>query len=89
MWLITVQQTSLAKRVEYADGVNEFIKSGFTQVPSDLVKPFRVQESPVQFECKVTQIIALGEKVELVILCEVVKIHINASFRRKRSNRSI
>jgi flavin reductase (DIM6/NTAB) family NADH-FMN oxidoreductase RutF len=51
-----VQQTSW--QAEYADGVNEFIKSGVTPVPSDLVKPFRVQESPVQFECKVTQIIA-------------------------------
>jgi flavin reductase (DIM6/NTAB) family NADH-FMN oxidoreductase RutF len=48
-------------RVQSTDGVNEFIKSGVTPVPSDLVKPFRVQESPVQFECKVTQIIALGE----------------------------
>jgi flavin reductase (DIM6/NTAB) family NADH-FMN oxidoreductase RutF len=55
-----VQQTSLAS-TEYADG-NEFIKSGVTPVPSDLVKPFRVQESPVQFECKVTQIIALGNE---------------------------
>ena len=73
-----VQQTSLAS-TEYADGVNEFIKSGLTQVPSDLVKPFRVIESPVQFECKVTQIIALGDQggAGNLILCEVVKIHIN------------
>jgi flavin reductase (DIM6/NTAB) family NADH-FMN oxidoreductase RutF len=73
-----VQQTSLAS-TEYADGVNEFIKSGLTQVPSDLVKPFRVQESPVQFECKVTQVIALGDEggAGNLILCEVVKIHIN------------
>lgn len=73
-----VQQTSLAS-TEYADGVNEFIKSGVTAVPSDLVKPFRVKESPVQFECKVTQIIALGEEggAGNLILCEVVKIHIN------------
>jgi flavin reductase (DIM6/NTAB) family NADH-FMN oxidoreductase RutF len=73
-----VQQTSLAS-TEYADGVNEFIKSGVTPVPSDLVKPFRVQESPVQFECKVTQIIALGNEggAGNLILCEVVKIHIN------------
>jgi flavin reductase (DIM6/NTAB) family NADH-FMN oxidoreductase RutF len=40
---------------EYADGVNEFLKAGFTAVPSDVVKPFRVKES-VQFECKVNQI---------------------------------
>jgi flavin reductase (DIM6/NTAB) family NADH-FMN oxidoreductase RutF len=73
-----VQQTSLAS-TEYADGVNEFVKSGVTAVPSDLVKPFRVHESPVQFECKVTQIIALGDEggAGNLILCEVVKIHIN------------
>jgi flavin reductase (DIM6/NTAB) family NADH-FMN oxidoreductase RutF len=41
-----VQQTSLAS-TEYADGVNEFLKAGFTA--SDVVKPFRVKESPVQF----------------------------------------
>jgi flavin reductase (DIM6/NTAB) family NADH-FMN oxidoreductase RutF len=46
-----VQQTSLAS-TEYADGVNEFIKSGLTQVPSDLVKP--QSRRLVQFECKVT-----------------------------------
>src|SRR6476660_1652891 len=44
-----VQQTSLAS-TEYAEGVNEFIKAGFTPVPSVVVKPFRVKESPVQFE---------------------------------------
>jgi flavin reductase (DIM6/NTAB) family NADH-FMN oxidoreductase RutF len=56
-----VQQTSLAS-TEYADGVNEFLKAGFTAVPSDVVKPFRVKESPVQFECKVNQIIPLGSE---------------------------
>jgi flavin reductase (DIM6/NTAB) family NADH-FMN oxidoreductase RutF len=73
-----VQQTSLAS-TEYATGVDEFIKSGLTQVASDLVKPFRVKESPVQFECKVTQIIALGNEggAGNLILCEVVKMHID------------
>jgi len=73
-----VQQTSLAS-TEYADGVDEFIKAGLTAVPSDLVKPFRVKESPVQFECKVTQIIALGSEggAGNLILCEVIKIHID------------
>ncbi|CAM2812070.1 flavin reductase family protein [Flavobacterium frigoris] len=73
-----VQQTSLAS-TEYADGVNEFLKSGLTQVPSDVVKPFRVKESPVQFECKVKQIIPLGSEggAGNLILCEVVRIHIN------------
>lgn len=73
-----VQQTSLSS-TEYGDGVNEFIKAGFTALPSDLVKPFRVAESPVQFECKVIEIISLGNEggAGNLILCEVVKIHIN------------
>lgn len=73
-----VQQTSLAS-TEYAEGVNEFVKSGFTPMPSEVVKPFRVKESPVQFECKVTQIIPLGTEggAGNLILCEVVRIHID------------
>jgi flavin reductase (DIM6/NTAB) family NADH-FMN oxidoreductase RutF len=73
-----VQQTSLAS-TEYAEGVNEFLKAGFTPVPSEVVKPYRVKESPVQFECKVTQIIPLGTEggAGNLILCEVVRIHIS------------
>ena len=73
-----VQQTSLAS-TEYAEGVNEFVKSGFTPIPSEVVKPFRVKESPVQFECKVTQIIPLGTEggAGNLILCEVLRIHID------------
>lgn len=73
-----VQQTSLAS-TEYADGVNEFKKAGLTAVASDLVKPSRVKESPVQFECKVNQIISLGTEggAGNLILCEVVRIHID------------
>lgn len=75
-----VQQTSLAS-TEYAEGVNEFLKAGFTAMASENVKPFRVAESPVQFECKVTQIIALGSEggAGNLILCEVVKMHIHES----------
>jgi hypothetical protein len=59
--------------------VNEFIKSGLTMLPSDMVKPYRVAESPVQFECKVNEIIALGNQggAGNLIICEVVKIHVN------------
>ena len=75
-----VQQTSLAS-TEYADGVNEFVKAGLTPIPSHIVKPYRVKESPVQFECKVTQIVPLGSEggAGNLILCEVVKIHIDES----------
>lgn len=73
-----VQQISLSS-TEYADGVNEFLKAGFTAVPSDKVKPYRVAESPVQFECKVNEIISLGTEggAGNLIICEVIKIHIN------------
>lgn len=75
-----VQQTSLAS-TEYADGVDEFVKSGLTPISSEVVKPFRVKESPVQFECKVTQIIPLGTEggAGNLVLCEVVRIHIDES----------
>lgn len=73
-----VQQLSLSS-TEYGDGVDEFIKSGFTKLPSDVVKPFRVAESPVQLECKVKDIIALGDQggAGNMIICEVIKIHIS------------
>ncbi len=73
-----VQQMSLAS-TEYGLGVNEFLKSGFTALPSHNVKPYRVAESPVQLECKVTDIIALGQEggAGNMIICEVVKFHIN------------
>jgi len=73
-----VQQVSLSSS-EYPEGVNEFLKSGLTPIPSDIVKPYRVAESPVQFECKVNEIIPLGKEggAGNLIICEVVKIHIN------------
>ena len=73
-----VQQMSLSS-TEYPEGVNEFDKSGLTMVASDLVKPFRVGESPVQFECKVNDIITLGQEggAGNLIVCEVVKLHIS------------
>ena len=73
-----VHQMSLSS-TEYADGVNEFDKAGLTMLKSDIVKPFRVLESPVQFECKVNEIIKLGTDggAGNLIICEVVKLHID------------
>jgi flavin reductase (DIM6/NTAB) family NADH-FMN oxidoreductase RutF len=72
-----VQQASLAS-TEYAEGENEFIKAGLTMEPSDLVKPFRVAESPVQFECKVVKVEALGQEggAGNLVFAEIVKMHI-------------
>jgi flavin reductase (DIM6/NTAB) family NADH-FMN oxidoreductase RutF len=73
-----VHQMSLASS-PYAPGVNEFEKAGFTALKSDSVKPFRVAESPVQFECKVNEVIELGTEggAGNLIICEVLKIHIH------------
>jgi hypothetical protein len=75
-----VQQMSLSS-TEYPYGVNEFEKAGFTAVPSELVKPFRVKESPVQMECKVNEVIALGENggAGNLIVCEILLVHIHES----------
>lgn len=72
-----VQQTSLAS-TEYAKGINEFEKAGFTMLPSQLVKPPRVAEAPVQMECIVKEVIHLGENPGAgnLILAEVKLIHI-------------
>lgn len=73
-----VQQASLSS-TEYAAGVNEFEKAGLTMLESDFVKPFRVAESPVQFECKVNNVQHLGKEggAGNLIICEVLKMHIH------------
>ena len=73
-----VQQMSLSS-TEYDKGVNEFIKAGFTQIASSFVKPPRVKEAPVQFECKVNEVIGLGSEggAGNLVICEVVKLHLD------------
>lgn len=73
-----VQQASLAS-CEYPKGVNEFEKAGFTPIASEMVKPFRVKESPVQMECKVLQVIETGDQggAGNLIICEILLMHIN------------
>jgi flavin reductase (DIM6/NTAB) family NADH-FMN oxidoreductase RutF len=80
-----VQQMSLAS-TEYKKGINEFDKAGFTMLPSENVKPYRVKESPVQFECKVNQIIHLGSEggAGNLIICEVVKMHIQSNILNEK-----
>ena len=72
-----VQQMSLASS-EYAMGVNEFVKAGLTELPSTIVKPPRVKESPVQFECSVSDVVALGDQggAGNLVICKVLAIHV-------------
>lgn len=83
-----VQQASLAS-VAYPRGVNEFVKAGFTMQASELIQPPRVAESPVQFECKVNQVIELGQEggAGNLFICEIVKMHIHESVLNENGTR--
>lgn len=73
-----VQQMSLSSS-EYSSEIDEFVKAGFTALKSDLVSPPRVGEAPVQFECVIEEVKALGSEggAGNLILAKVVKLHIN------------
>ena len=73
-----VHQMSLASS-PYAPDVDEFDKAGFTKIESETIRPFRVGESPVQFECVVNEVVELGNEggAGNLVICEVTKIHIN------------
>lgn len=76
-----VEQMSLAS-TGYDKGVNEFVKAGFTEIKSEIVKAPRVKEAPVQLECIVQQIIETGNGggAGNLVICKVVKIHINENY---------
>ena len=76
-----VEQMSLSSTA-YDKGVNEFIKAGLTQVPSEKVRPPRVGEAPVSLECTVTQVIELADTPGAgnLILVKVELIHINKKY---------
>jgi flavin reductase (DIM6/NTAB) family NADH-FMN oxidoreductase RutF len=73
-----VQQVSLSS-CDFDAETNEFEKAGFTEMKSDIVTPSRIKESPINFECKINDIITLGKEggSGSLVLCEVLKIHIN------------
>ncbi len=73
-----VEQISLAS-CDFPKGTNEFLKSGLTPVPSERVKPPRVKESPVAFECEVKQVIELGTEGAAgnLVICEVILAHVD------------
>ncbi len=73
-----IQQMSLSS-TEYAKDINEFEKAGLTMLKSDVVRPFRVAESPIQMECKVNEIKSLGTEngAGNLVICEVLKLHVS------------
>ncbi|TLF47047.1 flavin reductase family protein [Maribacter aurantiacus] len=79
-----VEQMSLAS-TSYDKGVNEFVKAGFTEVPSEKVKPPRVGEAPVAIECSVTEVIELADTPGAgnLILAKVELVHVNEAYLDK------
>jgi len=73
-----VQQMSLSS-CDFPKDTNEFNKAGFTPLTSELVRPPRVAESPIQFECIIQEVIKLGDNAGAgnLVLALIKKIHIN------------
>ena len=82
-----VEQLSVTSGA-YPSEVNEFIKGGFTEEPSVMVKPPRIKEAPIAFECKVTQVIELGDKGGSgnLIICEALLIHVDDNLLDENGN---
>jgi len=81
------QQVSLSS-CDFEKGVNEFEKAGFTAVKADLVTPYLIKESPINFECKINEVIALGKEggAGNLVICEVLKIHIDETILDANEN---
>ena len=81
-----VEQTSLSS-TSYPKGVNEFIKAGFKELPSDRVRPPRVAEAPVAFECRVSEVIALGKEggAGHLVICEILLMHISRKILKQEA----
>lgn len=75
------EQMSLSSTA-YDKGVNEFVKAGFTEVPSIKVKPPRVGEAPVSFECTVLEVVELAQTPGAgnLIIAQVDMIHVNDDY---------
>ena len=82
-----VEQMSLTN-TPYKKGINEFVKTGLTPLKSNLVRPPRVQEAPFAFECKVKNVIALGDKPGAgnLVLAEVLQMHFHKNYLDQQGN---
>tara|TARA_B100000073_G_C23641309_1_gene536735 strand:+ start:60 stop:890 length:831 start_codon:yes stop_codon:yes gene_type:complete len=81
------QQVSLSS-VDFEKGISEFSKAGFTPKKSTTIKPYCVEESPVNFECKVNQVIELGTQGGSgnLVVCEILKMHIKEEVLDEKKN---
>lgn len=75
-----VQQVSLSS-CEYSKEVNEFVKAGFTELKSKMIRPPLVKESKIKMECRVLEVKPLGTGggAGNLVICEVLVMHIDNS----------
>jgi flavin reductase (DIM6/NTAB) family NADH-FMN oxidoreductase RutF len=59
------------------DGDSEFAATGLTPIPSVKVKPPRVKEVPIHFECKLDRVLELGPNRHPLVIGEVVYFHVD------------
>ncbi|HEY7390099.1 MAG TPA: flavin reductase family protein [Bryobacteraceae bacterium] len=83
-FVVNIVTEEIAERMnltsgEYPAAVDEFEVSKLTPVPSDLVKPPCVLESPVNMECKLLQIVEVSTNVlgGSLVIGEVIRFHID------------
>jgi flavin reductase (DIM6/NTAB) family NADH-FMN oxidoreductase RutF len=67
---------------EFPDHVSEFTETGLTPVKADIVAAPMVLESPVNFECRLVQILEFGEhpSISSLVIGEVVRAHVRDEF---------
>ena len=67
-----------ATAAEYPEDVDEFEIAGLTHAPSQIVKPPRVAESPVNIECKLDQVVQIGsgEHEHGLVIGTILLVHV-------------
>ena len=60
---------------DFPSEMSEIDFVGFKTAPSMKVKPPRLVECPAQFECKLTQVLRMGNRPNVVVFGEVVQFH--------------
>lgn len=86
-FVVNVVTEELAPRMvqtsgDYPEGVSEFAEVGLTPVASDLVRPPRVAESPIQMECRAVRILEVGREPDALILGEILRFHVRDELLR-------
>ncbi len=75
----SIAEAMNATAAEYPEGEDEFEIAGLTHAPSQIVKPPRVAESPVNIECKLDQIVQIesGAHEHGLVIGTILLMHVH------------